>query len=148
MRLLVLGCVVFMVGAGFGFYEAHAASGIKYDGYLLGKNISKASPDFLSGYAAGTYDTLETVTYIANEVPKVFNAETFTKQYQCLQKIPTAQETVAFGKDFWTKEPDVWAAQELFIHACEYGASARSNTMTKGGGRARVGGGQNNITMK
>lgn len=130
----MLVSVVFLVGAGFGFYEAHAASGIKYDGYLLGKNVPKASADFLAGYAAGNYDTMAVVTYISNEVPKAFTAEVFTKQYQCLQKIPTAGETVAWAKDLWSKSPDTFAAQELFIHACEYGASARANTMTKATG--------------
>ena len=147
MRLLVLGCVMFLVGAWFGFYEAHAASGIKYDGYLTGKNVPKASPDFLNGYAAGNYDTLAMVAYVANEVPKVFNAEVFTKQYQCLQKIPTAGETVAWAKDLWSKSPDSFAAQEIFIHACEYGASARANTMTKAGGPSHRPGSYS-ITMK
>jgi len=148
MRVLALGCVVFLMGAWFGFYEAHAASGIKYDGFLLGKDVPKQPAEYMKGYAAGSYDTLETVTYIANEASKYFTPEVFTKQYQCLQKIPTATETVAWAKEFWTKEPDVFAAQEIFMHACEYNASARSNTMTKAGGPAHSMVGRNTVTLK
>src|SRR5215467_5311548 len=133
LRLLALGCVVFLAGAGFGFYEAHAAGAIKYDAYLFGKDVGKAPDAYLSGYAAGSYDTLSLVAWVANEAPKAFTAETFTNQYLCLQKIPSASETVAFAKDFWRAKPDSAAANQLFIHACEYSTSARSSSMTKAG---------------
>lgn len=147
MRLVVLGCVVFLMGAGFGFYEAHAASGVKYDGYIQGKDIPKMQAAFLNGYASGSYDTLSTVAWISNEAPKYFTAEVFTKQYQCLQKIPTASETVAWAKEFWNAKPDSFAADQLFMHACEYNAAARANTVTKAGGPSHSMGGAHSITL-
>lgn len=134
MRLLVLGCIVFLMGAWFGFHQAHAASGIKYTGYVQGKDVPKMQAAFMNGYAAGVYDELAQVVWIANEQPKYFTVEVFTKPYQCLQKIPNTAEAVAWAKEFWNKEPDVWAADQLFNHACEYSAAARSNTMVKTGG--------------
>ncbi len=148
MRSLVLGCVVFLVGAWFGFYEAHAASGIKYSNYMLGKDAAKAEPTFLYGYVAGLHDMLTAVTWFGNESPKDFTAELFTKQYQCMQKIPNAAEAVAWAKDFWNKEPDVWAGDNVFIHACEYNPSARANTMVKTGGRAPHAGGRSMTLSK
>jgi len=56
MRLLVFSCVVFLMGAWFGFHEARAAGGLQYDVFLFNKNVSKKSADFLNGYAAGAYD--------------------------------------------------------------------------------------------
>jgi hypothetical protein len=82
MRLLVPGCVVFLMGAWFGFYEAHAASGIKYDAFLFSKNVPKQPAEYLKGYAAGAYDSFEWATWIANKSPKYFTQEYFTKQYQ------------------------------------------------------------------
>ena len=146
MRLLVLGCLVFLMGAWFGFYEAHAASGVKYTGYLQGKDTSKAQAAFLNGYAAGVFDELAQVTWIANEESKYFTAEVFTKQYQCMQKIPNLGEAVAWAKDFWNKEPDVWAADQLFVHACEYNASARTSTAVKTAGPSPRGG-SHSITL-
>lgn len=148
MRLLVLGCVVFLVGSWFGFHQAHAAGGLQYDGFLSAKNVSKKSADFLNGYAAGTYDMITVSTEIANEAPKYFTPQVFTKQYQCLQKIQTANEIVAWAKTFWSKEPDSWAAESIFVHSCEYDASARSNTMTKGSGPAHAPGAMHTITIK
>ncbi len=137
---------VFLSGAWFGFYEAHAASGIEYDGFLLGRDASKKNDAFLNGYVAGMYDQLSTVAWAANERPQLFTADTFTKPFLCLQKAQNTGEVVAFGKDFWSKQPDTWAADVLFVHACEFSASARANTMTKAGGVSRVRGGAHSLT--
>ena len=142
MRLLVLGCIVFVLGAWFGFSNAHAASGIKYTNYMLGKDTAKAEPGFLMGYVAGIHDTMTGAVYLANESAKDFTAEYFTKQYQCMQKIPNAAEAVAWAKDFWNKEPDIWAADNFLVRACEYNPSARANTMVKAGGRSPQPGGR------
>ena len=148
MRLLVLSCVVFLIGAWFGFYRAHAAGGLQYDGFLFNKNVSKKSADFLNGYAAGSYDTVALATQLANESAKYFTPQVFTKQYQCLQKFQTAGEIVAWAKAYWSKEPDSWAAESIFAHACEYDASARSNTMTKSSGPAHSPAQMHTITIK
>lgn len=139
MRLFALGCIVFLLGAWFGFYEAHAASGVKYDGFVQGKDVPKMSAGFMNGYVAGAYDMLGGTTWVANEDSKDFTADVFTKQYQCLQKIPNASEGVAWAKDLWSKNPNAWASDILFAHACEYNTSARANTMVKGGQSQRAG---------
>lgn len=132
MRLLALGCIVFVMGAWFGFYEAHAASGVKITGYLTGKEVPKYTDAFVNGYAAGNFDMLGMVVWMANDQPKYFTPEYFTKQYQCLQKIPSTQETVAWAKAYWSKEPDVWAAEEITWNACDYAvSSSRTSTVTK-----------------
>jgi hypothetical protein len=148
MRLLVLSCVVFLMGAWFGFHEARAAGGLQYDGFLFNKNVSKKSADFLNGYAAGAYDMVSVTAQIANEAAKYFTPQVFTKQYQCLQKFQTANEIVAWAKAYWSKEPDSWAAESIFGHACEYDASARSNTMTKSSGPTRSPAQQHTISIK
>ncbi len=148
MRLFVLSCAVFLVGAWFGFHQAHAAGGLQYDGYLFNKNVSKKSADYLSGYAAGTYDMLAASTQIANESAKYFTPQVWTKQYQCLQKIQTSSEIVAWAKAFWSKEPEDWAAESIFVHACEYDASARSNAMTKSSGPGHTSATMHTITIK
>ena len=148
MRLFVLGCLVFLVGAWFGFHEALAAGGMQYDGFLFNKNVSKKSADYLTGYAAGTYDMVAVTTEIANESAKYFTPQVWTKQYQCLQKIQTAPEIVAWAKAYWSKEPDDWAAESIFVHACEYDASARSNTMTKSSGPGHSPSTMHTITIK
>jgi hypothetical protein len=147
MRWLALGSLVFLMGAWFGFYEAHAASGIKYDGFLVSKEASKKSDAFLNGYVAGMYDQLSTVAYLANERPEVFTAATFNRPFLCLQKAQNTSEIVAFAKDFWSKQPDVWAVDVVFVRACEFSASARANTMTRtAGGVSRGQGGAHSLT--
>lgn len=148
MRSLVLGCIVFLVGAWFGFHEAQAASGIKYSNYLLGKDASKAAAPFLSGYVAGIHDMLTAAAWLANESPKDFTAEVFTKQYQCMQKIPNTAEGVAWAMDFWNKEPDIWAGDNYFARACQYNPSARANTMVKSGGQSPQAGGHSMTLSK
>lgn len=145
VRLVALGCVMFLIGTGFGFYGAHAASGLKYDGFLLGKDVPKQPAEYLKGYAAGTYDTFEWATWVANEAPKYFTQEVFTKQYQCLQKIPTATEIVAWAKEFWNKQPESFAAGEILGNACAYKPSATANTMTTSGGPAHSRAGKNTL---
>ena len=147
LRSVVVGCVVFLLGAAFGFYEAYAASGIKYDGYLLGKNASKKNDAFLNGYVAGMYDQLSTIVWAANEKPQLFTAEVFTKPFLCLQKAQTSSEVVAFAQPLWAKTPDAWAADVVLIHACEFSPSATANAMTKAGGQSRAGGGAHSLTM-
>lgn len=145
VRLLALVCMVFLFGAAAGFYGAHAASGMKYDGFLLGKDVPKQPAEYLKGYAAGTYDSFEWATWVANEAPKYFTAEVFTKQYQCLQKIPTATEMVAWAKEFWSKQPDSFAAGEILGNACVYKPAANANTATKGAGPAHSQAGKNTM---
>ncbi len=89
---------------------------------------------------------LMTVAWAANERPQLFTADTFTKPFLCLQKAQNTGEVVAFGKDFWSKQPDTWAADVLFVHPCEFSASARANSMTKAGGVSRVRGGAHSLT--
>jgi hypothetical protein len=136
MKLLVVGCVALLLGLSIGFYAASAASGIKYTGFVQGKDVPKMNAAFMNGYAAGVFDELAQVVWIANEQPKYFTVDVVTKPYQCLQKITNTAEVVAWAKEFWNKEPDVWAADQLFNHACEYNASARANTMVKTGGQS------------
>lgn len=94
----------------------------------------RQKPDSLSGYAAGNYDTLVMVTWMANERPQLLSAESVTKQLQCLQRIPSAQEAVAWAKDLWNANPDMPAAFVLFAKACDYNPAARATTVTKTGG--------------
>lgn len=147
MRLLVVGCLALLVGIGIGLYGASAASSIKYDYFLSGKDVPKMSDHFLNGYAAGTYDMLRTVVWLANDDPQSkddFTAAVFAKQYQCLQQIPNASEIVAWAKDYWSKNPTVVAANELFADACLYKPTqAKTNMMTGGAGTGRTQGGTN-----
>ena len=109
MRSIAIACLALLVGIGIGLYEARAASTIKYDYYLLGKDVPN-----------------------------------LTGMYQCLQKIPNAGETVAFAKEYWAKNPSMVAANAIFINACLYKpGSAKTNTMTGGGGKGRSQGGRN-----
>jgi hypothetical protein len=146
MRLLVVGCIALVVGIGIGLFEARASS-IKYDYFLTGKDVPKMSDNFLNGYASGTYDTLRTVVWFANDDPQSkddFTAATFTKQYQCLQQIPSSPEIVAWAKAYWAKNPNVVAANEIVSDACLYKpGQARSNVMTGGTGTGRTQGGTN-----
>ena len=145
MRSIAVACVALLVGIGIGFYEARAASTVKYDYYLTGKDVPKMADPFLNGYAAGAYDTLETVVWMATDDPQSkddFTATNFAGFYQCLQKIPSAAETVAFAKDYWAKNPTWIAANTLMINACQYKpGQSKANTMTGGGGKGSSVGG-------
>jgi hypothetical protein len=46
------------------------------------------------------------------------------------------------------KEPDSWAAESIFVHGCEYDASARLNAMTKSSGPAHSPGQMHTISIK
>jgi hypothetical protein len=128
-----------LVGIGIGLYEARAASTIKFDYYLTGKDVPKMADAFLNGYTAGAYDTLETVVWMATDDSQSkddFTAANLAGYYQCLQKIPNPGETVAFVKDYWAKNPNVIAANTLMVNACQYKpGQGKANTLTGGGGR-------------
>jgi hypothetical protein len=147
MRLFVVGCVALLIGVFIGVYGARAASNIKYDYYVAGKDVPKMADPFLNGYAAGTYDTIETVVWMANDDPQSkddFTAANFTGFYQCLQKIPSAGEAVAFVKEYWAKSPNMIAANTLLINACQYKpGQSKANTMTGGAGKGPSRGGVN-----
>jgi hypothetical protein len=139
MRLLVVGCVALLIGIGIGLYGASAASSIKYDYFLTGKDAPKFSDGFLNGYAAGTYDTMETIVWMANDDPQSkddFTAANLTGLYQCLQKIPGTAEAVAWAKELWAKNQSLVGANAVVNNACQYKpAQARSNAMTGGTGK-------------
>ncbi len=141
MRLIVVGCVALLVGISIGLYGASAASGIKYDFYLTGKDVPKMQDPFLNGYAAGTYDTMEFVAWLANDDPTSkddFTAEKVAGWYQCLQKIPGSAEAVAWAKDFWAKNPNWVAANTVVVNACQYKpGQASANTLTRGPSKSR-----------
>ncbi len=139
MRLLVVGCVALLLGLSIGFYGASAAGTIQYTSYISGKDVPGKSSDFMNGYVAGAFDTLEWVVWIANDDPKTkddFTPAYFTPLYQCLQKIPNAGEAVAWAKDIWAANPNNAAANLMAVSACQYKPSqAKSNTVTGGAGK-------------